>query len=421
MHHFAPRDGHLHAEDVPLATIAAHVGTPTYVYSRATLERHWHAMDAALAAVPHTICYSVKACSNLAVLQVLADLGSGFDIVSSGELERVLRAGGDPAQTVFSGVGKRDDEIALALRHGLLSLNVESTGELARIEKVAAAVGVRAPISLRVNPEVDPGTHPYIATGLRTSKFGIAIGDALDLYRTAAASRHLHVVGIDSHIGSQILDLAPLTEAIDKVLALVGKLARAGIALHHIDIGGGLGIAYRDEATVTPAELGRHVCERVRAVGLHLIVEPGRMIAGNAGILLARVVGTKTNGAKRFVILDAAMNDLIRPALYDAFHAIVPIVSPLDASLETVDVVGPVCESGDFLARDRPLPRLEQGELVAVLGCGAYGFSMASTYNSRPRAAEVLVDGAAWHVVRDRETVEDLWRGERVLPARPGR
>ncbi|MSP92739.1 MAG: diaminopimelate decarboxylase [Myxococcales bacterium] len=415
MHHFAVRDGHLHAEDVALATIADAVGTPTYIYSRATLERHWHAMDAALAGVPHTICYSVKACSNLAVLQLLARLGSGFDIVSAGELARVLRAGGDPARTVFSGVGKRDDEIALALRHGLLSLNVESAGELARIEQVAAALGLRAPVSLRVNPDVDAGTHPYIATGLRTSKFGIDIGAALDLYRLAAASKHLRVVGIDSHIGSQILELAPLIEAIDKVLGLVGRLAREGIALHHIDIGGGLGIAYRDEATVTPAELGRHVCERVRGHGLHLIVEPGRMIAGNAGILLTRVVGTKHNGAKAFVIVDAAMNDLIRPALYDAFHALAPVVANSTAPWEVVDVVGPVCESGDFLARDRSLPHLDPGDLVAVFGCGAYGFSMASTYNSRPRAAEVLVDGAAWHVIRRRETVGDLWRGERLL------
>jgi len=420
MHHFDLRDGVLHAEDVALPELAAAVGTPAFVYSRATLTRHYQVMDAALQGVPHTICYAVKANSNLAVLGLLASLGSGFDIVSGGELQRVLRAGGDPAKVVFSGVGKRDDEIAAALRARILCLNIESAGELARVERVAAGLGLRAPISLRVNPEVDPRTHKYIATGLRSSKFGVAMADAAALYRQAAASPHLRVLGIDSHIGSQIMDVAPMIEAVEKVLVLVDALRADGIVLEHLDIGGGLGIAYRDESPAAPAELGKRMVELALGAGLHLLAEPGRVIAGNAGLLVTRVLGQKTNGTKHFVIVDAAMNDNIRPALYDAWHAIRPVVPSLSAVERVVDVVGPVCESGDFLALDRSLPELADGDLLAVFGCGAYGFSMSSNYNSRPRAAEVMVDGAAWTVVRERETVADLWRGERLLPERPG-
>lgn len=416
MHHFHHRDGELHAEDVPLQRIADEVGTPTYVYSAATLTRHYQVMDAALQGVDHTICYAVKANGNLAVLQLLARLGSGFDIVSVGELRRVLLAGGDAAKVVFSGVGKRDDEIAEALRVGVLCLNVESAGELERIERVAETLGLRAPISLRVNPEVDPKTHKYIATGLRTSKFGVAMEVAPELYRKASNSKHLRVVGVDSHIGSQILELAPLIEAVEKVLGLVERLRAEGITLEHLDIGGGLGIAYRDETPVTPHELGSLVTAMARAHYLKLLVEPGRVIAGNAGVLLTRVLGEKSNGDRHFVIVDAAMNDLLRPALYDAYHAIQPVVEVAGRPDRVVDVVGPVCESSDFLAQQRQLPVVEPGELLAVMGCGAYGFSMASTYNSRPRAAEVLVDGAHFHIVRERETVEDGYRGEHLLP-----
>jgi diaminopimelate decarboxylase len=416
VHHFHPNAaGELCAENVPLRAIAEAVGTPTYVYARATLERHYRVMDEALDGVPHLVCYAAKACSNLAVLQVLARLGSGFDIVSGGELLRVLRAGGDPATTVFSGVGKTDGEIALGLRHGLRCFNVESAGELRQIAAVARSLGVRAPISLRVNPEVDAQTHKYIATGLRTSKFGVAMTEARDLYREAAASPDLHVVGVDSHIGSQILALAPLVEALDRILELVAELRRQGIVLHHVDAGGGLGIVYRDEQTVTPAELGRALVERVAPTGLDLLVEPGRAIAGNAGLLITRVIGEKSNGDKRFVIVDGAMNDLLRPALYGAWHAIQPVVPDPARREIVVDVVGPVCESGDFLGENRKLQEVAAGELLAVMGAGAYGFAMASNYNSRPRAAEVLVDGDAWHLARARETVDDLWRGEALL------
>ncbi len=412
MHHFEYRDGALFAEGVPLAQIAAQVGTPTYVYSTATLTRHYRVVDDSLRNVPHTICFAVKANSNLAVLHLLAELGSGFDIVSIGELRRVIAAGGDPAKTVFSGVGKRDDEIAAALQAGIMCLNIESPEELERIEAVAAALGVRAPISIRVNPEVDAQTHKYIATGLKSSKFGVPIAAAAALYRVAARSRHLQVIGIDSHIGSQILQIEPMVEAVAKVIALADELKRDGIVLQHLDIGGGLGIAYRNETPALPADLGDRVAAMVGQSGLHLLVEPGRVIAGNAGILLTRVLGNKHNGAKAFVIVDAAMNDLLRPALYDAWHQIIPVVHDENRGDTVVDVVGPVCESGDFLAQDRAMPCLDTGELVAVMSAGAYGFSMASNYNSRPRAAEVLVHRDNFRVVREREALTDLWRGE---------
>lgn len=421
MHHFHYRSGELHAEDVPLRLIADEVGTPTYVYSKATLVRHFRVMTEALAGADSLVCYAVKANGNLAVLQLLASLGSGFDIVSVGELRRVLLAGGDPAKIVFSGVGKRDDEIAAALQcrrtdgeTGILCLNVESAEELARIERVAAGLGVRAPISIRVNPDVDAKTHKYIATGLQTSKFGVAMDQAPELYRFAAQSAHLRVVGVDSHIGSQILELAPLVEAVEKVLALVLRLREQGIAIEHLDIGGGLGIAYRDEKPAAPQELGAVVTAMARAHGLRLLCEPGRVIAGNAGVLLSRVLGQKDNGDKHFVIVDAGMNDLLRPALYDAWHTIQPVLTA-GRPERKVDVVGPVCESGDFLAQDRMLEDVAAGDLLAVMGAGAYGMSMASTYNSRPRAAEVLVDGAHFHVVREREAEADLWRGEHLL------
>ncbi|MDX1593308.1 MAG: diaminopimelate decarboxylase [Gammaproteobacteria bacterium] len=415
MDHFTRVDGRLHVEELPLEQLAERHGTPLYVYSRATLERHWHAFDDALGDLPHLVCYAVKANSNLAVLDVLARLGSGFDIVSGGELERVLCAGGDPAKVVFSGVGKRGDEMAAALAAGIRCFNVESAAELERLDAVAAAANAVAPVSLRVNPDVDAGTHPYIATGLRENKFGIDVDAAFDLYRVAASLPHVAVRGIDCHIGSQLTSLAPFTDALTRVLALVDRLAEAGIALEHLDLGGGLGIRYRDEAPPEPSDYARALRPLLEGRDLELLIEPGRAIAGNAGVLLTRVEHLKATEAHDFAIVDAAMNDLIRPALYDAWMAIEPVAPGPAAATRRVDVVGPVCETGDFLGKGRDLA-VTEGDLLAVRGAGAYGFVMSSNYNTRPRAAEVLVDGATAHLVRDRETVADLLRGERRLP-----
>ena len=418
MDHFRYRDGVLHAEDVDLRALAERFGTPCYVYSRATLERHWHAFDRAFAGHPHRICYAVKANSNLAVLNLFARLGSGFDIVSVGELERVLHAGGEPAGIVFSGVGKRTDEMARALEAGIGCFNVESAPELERLERVAADRGCAAPVSLRVNPDVDPGTHPYISTGLKENKFGIPMAEAAALYRHAHASPHLEVQGIDCHIGSQLTSLPPFLDAIDRVLAQVDALAAEGIRLRHIDIGGGLGIRYDAESPPAPADYAGAVIERVGDRGLEILLEPGRAIAGNAGILLTRVEYLKHTPHKAFAIVDAAMNDLLRPALYDAWQEIVP-VAPAAGSREAVwDIVGPVCESGDFLGRDRRLA-LAPGQLLAVRSAGAYGFTMSSNYNSRPRPPEVMVDGDQMFPVRERERVHELYAGELVLPPDP--
>jgi len=414
LNHFELIDGVMHAEGVSLQRIAAEVGTPTYVYSRATLVRHLRVMTRALAGVEHTICYSVKSNSNLAVIQLLAALGSGFDIVSVGELRRVLRAGGDPAKIVFSGVGKRRDEIAAALRAGIMSINVESAFELDDVEAVANSLGAVAPVSLRVNPDVDAQTHEYIATGLRSNKFGVPIDGALELYRRVHTSPHMSAVGVDCHIGSQIVDVAPLVEAMDRVLELVDQLGSEGIAIHHLDMGGGLGIRYRDESPATPRALGEAYAARLAPRGLKLVVEPGRVISGNAGLMLTRVLGQKRNGDKNFCIVDGAMNDNIRPALYKAWQRM-EAVAPRPGEPLTVDVVGPVCESGDFFARDRALPPLQTGDLLAMMSCGAYGFVMSSNYNSRTRPAEVMVHGDTYTVVRERERVEDLWRGEHII------
>jgi diaminopimelate decarboxylase len=391
------------------------VGTPCYVYSRATLERHWRVFDAALGARAHLICYAVKANSNLAVLQVLARLGSGFDIVSIGELQRVLQAGGDPARVVFSGVGKRADEMHRALQAGIRCFNVESENELRRLNEVAGQCGVSAPVSLRVNPDVDAGTHPYISTGLRENKFGIAVDTALETYRQAAALPHLRVTGIDCHIGSQLTECRPFVDALERVLHLVGKLQGEGIRLRHIDLGGGLGIRYHaQDNPPSPQAYVQALLEKLGDSRLEILLEPGRAIAGNAGLLLTRVEYLKQAADRHFAIVDAAMNDLQRPALYDAWHDIIPIEPRLDGPTLCYDVVGPVCETGDFLGKQRPLA-LAAGDILAVRSAGAYGFSMSSNYNSRPRAAEVMVDGERLHIIRERETLEDLYRGEHLL------
>jgi len=416
MDYFNYHDGRLRAEAVDLGEIAERFGTPCYVYSRATLEHHWHVFDDALGAHPHLICYAVKANSSLAVLQVLAALGSGFDIVSAGELERVLRAGGDPARIVFSGVGKRATEMQRALEAGIRCFNVESEPELMRLESIAAATGHVAPVSLRVNPDVDARTHPYISTGLRDNKFGIDAGHALQVYRLASDLPHLRVTGIDCHIGSQLTDTAPFVDALERVLQLLDQLQSEGIELAHIDLGGGLGIPYRaGDNPPLPADYAHELLARLSGRAQELLLEPGRAIAGNAGILLTSVEYLKHTAHKNFAIVDAAMNDLQRPALYNAWHDIVP-ARPREGPATRYDIVGPVCETGDFLGKDREL-LLAAGDLLAVRSAGAYGFSMSSNYNSRPRAAEIMVDGEQVHVIRERETLDDLYRHERLLPA----
>ncbi|MDT0618843.1 diaminopimelate decarboxylase [Salinisphaera sp. P385] len=414
MDHFQYRGDRLFAEDVDLGKIAARFGTPCYVYSAATLRRHYQVFDDALAGYPHLICYAVKANSNLGILGLLADLGSGFDIVSVGELERVLAAGGDPAKLVFSGVGKRADEMTRALEAGIRCFNIESESELQRLNRVAGDLGCKAPVSLRVNPDVDAGTHPYIATGLKENKFGIDIERAEAVYREAAALPHIDVVGADCHIGSQLTRLDPFRDAVSRMLALIDRLAGHGIAIRHLDVGGGLGITYRDETPPSPADYAAAVRELVADRDLELLVEPGRVLVGNAGILLTRVELLKPGEHKNFAIVDAAMNDLLRPALYDAWQAIVPVHKGASNNTRQWDVVGPVCETGDWLGRDRELS-LAEGDLLAVRSAGAYGFAMASNYNSRPRPPELLVDGETVHEVRSRETIADLIRGEQTV------
>ena len=415
MDHFLYRDGRLYAEDVDLEALAATYGTPAYVYSRATLTRHFQVMTAALGDQPHLICYAVKANANLAVLDVLARLGSGFDIVSCGELARVLHAGGDPAKVVFSGVGKRAAELEQALSMGIRCFNVESIPELRRLDGVARTHGVTAPVSLRVNPDVDAQTHPYIATGLKDNKFGIPIAEAEAVYRLAAELPGIRVVGVDCHIGSQLTKTAPFVDALDLVLALVDRLAAQGIHLEHLDVGGGLGIRYRDETPPDPAEYAAALRQRLAGRSLQLVLEPGRVLVGNAGILLTRVEYLKAQGERHFAIVDAGMNDLLRPALYQAWQEIVPVRAHPERPEQVYDVVGPVCETADFLGKARPL-RIAEGDLLAVRSAGAYGFVMASQYNARPRPPELLVDGARVHVARERESVTDLWAGESLLP-----
>lgn len=408
-------DGQLWAEDVPLIELADTYGTPLYVYSRATLERHWHAFDKAMGIHPHLICYAVKANSNLAVLNVFARLGSGFDIVSQGELERVLIAGGDPAKVVFSGVGKTAVEIERALSVNIKCFNVESQQELNVLNQIAGKLGKIAPVSLRINPDVDAKTHPYISTGLKENKFGIAFDCARDIYHYACNLPHLNVHGIDCHIGSQLTDLAPFIDSTDRLLTLIDELSQDGIQITHLDVGGGLGVSYQHEKPPQPSEYAKALLARMsNRSDIELILEPGRAIAANAGILLTRVEYLKHNENKNFAIIDAGMNDLLRPALYQAWQEIVPVL-PRKGELKTYDLVGPVCETGDFLGKDRALT-IETGDLLAVRSSGAYGFVMSSNYNSRCRAAEIMVDGNKAHVVRQRETLESLWQLEKMLP-----
>ncbi|MFZ2972173.1 MAG: diaminopimelate decarboxylase [Ferribacterium limneticum] len=419
MTHFAQKNGVLHAESVALPTIADQFGTPAYVYSRAALEASLREFQDVLGSHPTgqgaLVCYAVKANSNLAILNVFARLGAGFDIVSGGELQRVLAAGADPKKVVFSGVGKTADEMKLALDVGIFCFNVESAAELERLNEVAGQCGKKAPISLRVNPNVDPKTHPYISTGLKGAKFGVAYDNALALYRRAAALPNIEVTGIDCHIGSQLLDPSPFVEALDRILALVDQMAAEGIRIHHLDLGGGLGIKYNaEQVQPTVASYLTPLLDKLAGRGLQVVLEPGRRLVGNAGLLLTRIEYLKEGEAKNFAIIDAAMNDLMRPALYEAWHDILP-VTPRAGTAAEYDVVGPVCETGDFLGQARPLA-VEAGDLLAVMSAGAYGMAMASNYNTRPRAVEVMVDGDQIHVIRQRETVAQLYAGESILP-----
>lgn len=415
MDYFQYQHGQLMAEQVSVSSIAEQYGTPTYVYSRATLERHWRAFDDAFSGFEHLVCYAVKANSNIAVLNVLARLGAGFDIVSAGELARVIAAGGDARKTVFSGVGKTEAEIEYALSVGIRCFNVESIPELTRIDAVAGRMGVLAPVSIRVNPDVDAQTHPYISTGLKENKFGIAIDDAKSVYLQAQALPYLNVVGVDCHIGSQLTSVSPFVDALARVLNSIDELAEVGIKIEHLDIGGGLGIQYRSETPPSPADYAAALKPLLAGRQLEILMEPGRAIAGNAGILVTKVEFIKPTEAKNFAIVDAAMNDLLRPALYQSWQAINRVVLETTAESAVYDVVGPICETGDFLGKDRELA-IEQGDLLVIRSAGAYGFTMSSNYNSRPRAAEVMVDDEQVYLVREREKIADLYAGEHLLP-----
>jgi len=413
MHHFQYKGDELYAEDVAVKDIVERVGTPVYIYSHATLERHYRAMDEAFASVPHTICYSMKANSNLAVLKTFFNLGGGVDIVSGGELYRALKAGVEPSKVVYSGVGKKDDEIEYALQTGILMFNVESEEELERIDQVAGRLGKKAGIAIRVNPDVDPETHPYITTGLKKAKFGINIERSLEQYKRAARMSSLEIIGIDCHIGSQLTKVSPFVDTVRKLKRLIDGLKESGITLKYFDLGGGLGITYSDEAPPLPAEYGAAITAETKDLGLHLLFEPGRNLVGNAGIMVGKCLYTKRGEEKNFVIVDAAMNDLARPSLYGSYHG-VQAVRKDQEGIVVADIVGPICESGDFLAKDREMPAFRRGDLIAFMSAGAYGFAMSSNYNSRPRAAEVMVKGASFEVVREREKFEDLVRGERI-------
>jgi diaminopimelate decarboxylase len=419
MNFFEYMNNELYCEKVRLKIIADEVGTPAFVYSRQTLERHLRVFTEPFSSVSHLVCYSMKACSNLAILKIFSRLGAGVDIVSGGELYRALSAGVDPSRIVYSGVGKRASEIDEALLAGILMFNVESEAELGLLETRARSLGIKARVALRVNPDVDPKTHPYISTGLQKNKFGIDTARALDLYKQTLKMDWIEPIGIDCHIGSQLTELAPILEAVEKVVGILEQLRSAGIEIQYLDIGGGLGIPYNQEEPPMPSEYGAAVVERMRDLGVTLILEPGRVLVGNAGILLTQVLYLKKTKKKLFVIVDAAMNDLLRPSLYDAHHAVQKVTLPSRSApdnLITADIVGPICESGDYLAKSRELGEVAFGDHLAVMSAGAYGFSMSSNYNSRCRAVEVLVDGENYYIIRERETYADLVRGERIPP-----
>jgi diaminopimelate decarboxylase len=413
MHHFNYHDDQMYCEDVPISRIAREVGTPFYLYSHATLQRHFLAFQRAFEGISHLICFSAKSNSNLAVLKLFANLGGGLDIVSGGELFRGLRAGVPPDRIVFSGVGKREDEISYALESDILMFNVESFQELDLIDRCAAGLKKKAPIALRVNPDVDPKTHPYISTGLKKNKFGLNVEAVVEAYKAAHACAHVDVIGISCHIGSQVTEVAPFVDALVRLKDLVTTLDGLGLSIQYLDVGGGLGITYDQESPPHPSEYGRAIIETLDQAPLTLILEPGRVIVGNAGILVTKVLYTKRGEGKDFVIVDSAMNDLARPSLYGAYHAIEPVVRRLEGTM-TADVVGPICESGDFLARDRKIPHVEAGDLLAVMSAGAYGFTMSSNYNSRPRVAEVMVKNDQFSVIRARESYEHLIAGESI-------
>ncbi len=417
MHNFEYRQGEFYCEQVPVSRIAKEVGTPCYIYSHATLIRHFHAYDGAFKNIPHIVAFAMKANSNLAILRLMAKEGSGVDIVSGGELFRALKAGVPPAKIVFAGVGKDAGEIAEALKADILMFNVESSAEIRAINDVAASIGKKARIALRINPDVDPKTHPYISTGMKKSKFGIAADRALEEYKMAASLSHIEVVGVHAHIGSQLTEVTPFVDSLKKVVGLIGTLKAQGINIRYLNIGGGLGITYSEEKPPLPQDLADAISPIITDLGLTLVMEPGRVIVGNAGILVTKALYLKEGEAKSFVIVDAAMNDLIRPSLYGAYHEIKPVNEEAGhRAKQQVDIVGPVCESGDFLAKDRLLASVKPGELLAVMSAGAYGFVMASNYNSRPRVPEVLVKGGEIHVIRERETYEDLVKRE-TIPA----
>ena len=414
MHDFHYHNDALFCEDVPLERLAKEQGTPCYIYSHATLTRHFQTFDQAFAAVPHLIAFAMKANSNLAILRLMASLGSGADIVSGGELFRALQAGIAPSKIVFAGVGKSPEEIAYALDSDILLFNVESPAELQAINDVAREKGLRARAALRVNPDIDPQTHPYITTGLKKSKFGIGADRALDEFTTAASLPNVEVIGVHAHIGSQLTQVSPFVDSLERVVGLIETLKGRGIPIRYLNIGGGLGITYSDETPPLPTEYAEAIMPLLQASQCEIIMEPGRVIAGNAGVMLTHVLYIKETGAKNFAIVDAAMNDLLRPSLYQAHHDILPVRQVPNASEAVFDVVGPVCESGDFLAQGRTLPAVKAGDLLAVMSAGAYGFTMASNYNSRPRVPEILVKGGESFVIRDRETFDDLVRGERI-------
>jgi diaminopimelate decarboxylase len=413
MHFFEYKDHQLHCEGIPIEQITEKVGTPFYLYSYKTLVRHFTVFNDAFEGIPHLVCYSAKANSNLALIRIFVNLGGGVDVVSGGELYRALKGGADPRKIVFSGVGKREDEIEYALKAGILLFNVESVQELQTINGVGGRIGKKAAIAIRVNPDIDPKTHPYISTGLKQNKFGIDIEQALMAYRLASQLPNLRTVGIDCHIGSQLVEVKPIVEALKKLKQLVENLRREGMEIQYLDLGGGLGITYEDEEPPHPVEYASNILDEIRGFGCNLILEPGRVIVGNAGVLVSKVLYTKENKEKRFVIVDAGMNDLVRPSYYGSYHQILPVKEEKRDEI-VADVVGPICESSDFLAKARKMPNLRSGELIAVMSAGAYGFSMSTNYNSRPRVAEILVRDDQMFLIRKRENYEDLIRGEEI-------